>query len=229
MALTLFAYRKGNSVMHKVPASAKLVFLFILCIFTYHGGMSVSWNRLFSWEIVIKNSVCLAASFALFFLAGANPNSIKQMKFVLVIGGLVTLVKLVHYPFWLDKDALAYGILYTLKFFITSFAAQSVFETTSALQIKEALESAQNGLSKIIPQIKNRNPAFIISLAINFIPEIFETWGKVELAVNARTHKKSKGKIRILTQKFSTFFSCILHNAQIKRIAVLNRSNVLNE
>lgn len=229
MALTLFAYRRGSSVLHKAPAFAKLLFLFALCIFTYHDGMSVSWNQLFSWKIVIKTSACLFASLALFFLSGAKWNSIRQLKFVLVIGGFVTLMKLVDFPFRLDKDALAYGILYTVRFFISSLAAQVVFETTSSLQIKEAMESVQDGISRIIPQIKKWNPALAVSLAINFIPEIFETWSKVGLAVKARTQKKSKGKIKILVQRFSTFFSCLLHNAQTKRMAVLNRSKISDE
>ena len=136
MALSLFAYRKGNSVLHKIPSIAKLSFLFVLCIFTYSGGMSVTWEELFSRKIVIKLSGCFFASLTLFFLSGAKWNSIRQLKFVFVIGGFVTLVKLIHIPLWLDKDSLAYGILYTLRFFITSLAAQVIFETTSPLQIQ---------------------------------------------------------------------------------------------
>lgn len=224
MALSLFAYRRGNSVLHKIPSVAKLAFLFIFCIFTYKGEMFVSWQELFSWKIVVKNAICFFASAMLFFLSGANWNSIKQLKFVFVIGGFVTLVKLIHFPFWFDKDSLAYGILYTVRFFITSLVAQVIFETTSPLQIQDALELVQNGISKIIPQIKKWNPALVVSLAINFIPEIFETWNKVELAVNARTQKK--WKLEIIIQKFSTFFSCLLSNAETKRMAVLNRSNL---
>lgn len=223
MALSLFAYRRGNSVLHSIPPIAKLTFLFVLCIFTYKGGMSVSWEALFSLEIIVKISICFFVSLALFFLSGANWNSLKQLKFVFVIGGFVTLVKLIHFPFWFDKDSLAYGILYTVRFFITSLAAQVIFETTSPLQIQDALELVQNGISKIIPQVKKWDPALTISLAINFIPEIFETWNKVELAINARTQKRRK--IEVMIQKFSTFFSCLLDKAETKRMAVLNRRN----
>ena len=177
-------------------------------------------------EDCYKNFWVLFCKPSTFFLSGAKWNSIKQLKFVFVIGGFVTLVKLIHIPFWLDKDSLAYGILYTVRFFITSLAAQVIFETTSPLQIQNALEVIQEGISKIIPPVKKWNPALTISLAINFIPEIFETWNKVELAVKARTQKNSKWKTEILIQKFSTFFSCLLYNAETKRMAVLNRSKI---
>lgn len=224
MALSLFAYRKGNSVLHRIPSAVKLALLFLLCIFTYKGEMCISWQELFSSKIIAKNASCFFASVTLFFLSGANWKSVKQLKFVFVIGGFVTAVKLVHFPFWFDKDSLAYGLLYTVRFFITSLAAQVIFETTSPLQIQDTLEQAQNGISKIIPQIKKWNPALAVSLAINFIPEIFETWNKVELAVNARVQKK--WNVEIMIQKFSTFFSCLLSNAETKRMAVLNRSNL---
>lgn len=41
------------------------------------------------------------------------------------------------------------------QIFITSLAAQVIFETTSPLQIQNSLELIQNGISKLIPPIKN--------------------------------------------------------------------------
>ncbi|MGN0729540.1 CbiQ family ECF transporter T component [Treponema sp.] len=224
MALSLFSYRKGTSVIHRLPPAVKLCALFILCIFVYSGGTSVSWEELFSTGIALRILGFLALGFAAFFLSGAKWNSLLQLKFVFVIGGFVTLLKLADIPFRLNKDALAYGILYTARFFITSLAAQIVFETTSPLQIQNTLEHLQSGIAKIIPQIARLNPALTVSLAINFIPEIFSTWSRVELAVKARMPGKSKASIRILSQQLTTFLSCLLHSAEIKRMAVLNRS-----
>ena len=52
MALSLFAYRKGNSVLHKIPSIAKLSFLFVLCIFTYSGGIGFVYGLL-TWGFTV--------------------------------------------------------------------------------------------------------------------------------------------------------------------------------
>ena len=110
-------------------------------------------------------------------------------------------------------DALAAGLLYTIRFLITAIAAQIVFETTSPLEIKESFGKS--------------NPALALALAINFIPQVFATWNQVHTAAMARTPNK-KGLLRtipIVYCEIQAFFSCLLYQAEIKRKALLNRSS----
>jgi biotin transport system permease protein len=237
MAVTLFAYRRGTTPMHRTSALLKLPFLMALCICTFTNGP----------HEIIRTGICLAVSIVLFLLSGAHLQSLKQLVFVPVLGALVTLFGTLCLPpsagtatanngdiitvlpfLALSLTGLKAGILYTVRFFATALAAQVVFETTSSIQIKDALESAQNAIARIFPPLRKLNPALVISLAINFIPQIFETWNRVNLAARARSASRKRKNIHtIITTAYlelQALFSCLLYQAETTRQAVLNRS-----
>ena len=252
MAVTLFAYWRGTTSMHRIPASAKLLFLMTLCICTFMNGP----------HALIRTAVCFAASIVLFVLSGAHKQSLRQLAFVPVLGALVTLFGTICLPpaaagvsagasaaadnaatmsavsggsvitllpfFALNLDGLRFGILYTVRFFTTALAAQVIFETTSSVQIKDSLESLQNVIARAIPPIKKMNPAFVISLALNFIPQVFETWNRVSLAARARSSSDKRKKtglvIRASYLELQALLSCMLYQAETTRKAVENRS-----
>ena len=208
--MTLFAYRKGNTPLHRLNAGLKILFLIALCIVTFAGGMYDSLESVLKPSVLIRTTICLAAAVGLFFASGRSRTSFKPVKFVLIIGALMILFRVFNQPL---KDALAAGLLYTIRFLITTIAAQIIFETTSPLEIKESLGKS--------------TPAVAISLAINFIPQVFATWKQVHTAAQARTPNK-KGLFRtipIVYCEIQAFFSCLLYQAEIKRKALLNRSS----
>ena len=208
--MTLFAYRKGNTPLHRLNAGLKILFLIALCIVTFAGGMYDSLESVLKPSVLIRTTICLAAAVGLFFASGRSRTSFKPVKFVLIIGALMILFRVFNQPL---KDALAAGLLYTIRFLITTIAAQIIFETTSPLEIKETMGKT--------------TPALALSLAINFIPQVFATWKQVHTAAQARTPNK-KGLLRtipIVYCEIQAFFSCLLYQAEIKRKALLNRSN----
>lgn len=211
MAVTLFAYRKGNTPLHRLNAGFKILFLVVLCIVTFAGGMYDTLDSVLKLPVLIRTGLCLAVTAALFFASGCNRSSFKPVKFVLIIGALMILFRVFNQNL---KDALAAGLLYTLRFLITAVAAQIVFETTSSLDIKESMG--------------NSTPAQAVALAINFIPQVFATWEQVHTAAQARTPNK-KGLLRtipVVYCEIQAFFSCLLYQAEIKRKALLNRSSL---
>ena len=208
--MTLFAYRKGNTPLHRLNAGLKILFLIALCIVTFAGGMYDSLESVLKPSVLIRTTICLAAAVGLFFASGRSRTSFKPVKFVLIIGALMILFRVFNQTL---KDALAAGLLYTIRFLITTIAAQIIFETTSPLEIKESLGKS--------------TPAVAIALAINFIPQVFATWKQVHTAAQARTPNK-KGLLRtipIVYCEIQAFFSCLLYQAEIKRKALLNRSS----
>lgn len=230
MAVTLFAYRRGNTLLHRFPALLKLVLLMALCIYAFKGGFLGSIDKILSGSVIIQTVLSLIFSVTLFVLAGANFSSLKQLRSVLVLGFFMTVFSMMSFAdgkIGIDKDGLASGVLWTIRFFLSTLAAVSVFETTSSLQIKEALECIENGISKVIPPFKKLQSALVISLAINFIPKVFATWNRVLLAGKARSPKK-KGlilEIQIFFAEFKALFSCLLNQAETTRKAILNREN----
>lgn len=210
--MILFAYRKGNTLLHRLNARWKILFLIILCIVTFAGGMYETLDSVLSAALLIRTVLCLAVTITLFIMSGCSRTSFKPVKFVLIIGVLMILFRVFNQPI---KDALAAGLLYTLRFLITAIAAQIIFETTSPLEIKESLGKS--------------SPALAVALSINFIPQVFATWNRVHTAAMARTPKHKKGLIRsihIVYCEIQAFFSCLLYQAEIKRKALLNRSSL---
>ncbi|MBO4546577.1 MAG: hypothetical protein J5700_03270 [Treponema sp.] len=222
MVEALFAFRSGNSLLHKANAGAKIIFLFAFSFFVFWGSPQ-SAQEIFSRPIVVRIALCFAISAALFFLAGANWKSLLHLRFVFVIGAMVTAVKMIGAPDGVLADGAASGLLYTVRFFVSALAAQCVFETTSMVQIQESL----------------RLPT-IAALAINFIPQIFSEWQKIKLAARARTNAKYGagkqggpcGKRRanlfaaaaLFLFELEALFLCMLQKAETTRKAVENRS-----
>ena len=234
--MTLFAYRRGTTVLHKTPALVKLSFLMVFCVCTFTNGP----------HEFVRTGCCLAVSAVLFFLSGAHRQSLRQLAFVPVLGAFVTVFGTLTFPpsltgvvpsahiitvlpfFALNTEGLRAGVLYTVRFFVTALAAQVVFETTSSIEIKNALESVQNSIARVMPPVKKWNPAFVISLAITFIPQVFATWNRVHLASLARSAAgKKKNIIKIISTAYlelQALFSCLLHQAETTRQAFVNRS-----
>ena len=236
MAVMLFAYRKGSTPMHRAGALLKIALLTILCICTFSG--STTGTK----EFLARTSPCLAASLLAFIIAGARPNSLRQLLFVPVMGLFVTAFSAVSFSgaegteaavisagfIAISREGLLYGLQYTLRFFITALAAQSVFETTSATEITEALESVQDALARVLPPLKKYNLALPLALTLSFIPQVFSTWNRVHLAALARSGRP-KGfhpvlLVRTASAELQALLSSMLFQAETKRKALLNRS-----
>lgn len=197
--------------MHRINAGVKILFLIAFSFFVFWNPSSnqdeavIAKSVLVNRAAIINLSVCFLISWLCFFLAGANWKSLVLLRFVFVIGLLLTLLKMTDSLI----DGLVYGLLYTARFFTTTFLAQTVFETTSMIQIQDSLH---------LPQI--------ISLSINFIPQIFYEWNKIKLASRAR-RPRTKNPIKRVSAFFfelEALFFVMLNKAENVRRAVENRT-----
>lgn len=201
MELALFSYRRGGTPLHKAPALLKMIFLFALNFFVF-------------WEsprtAALRCALSFAASASLFFLSGANWKGLLKLRFVLYIGLMVFALKIIGSPAASWTDNAGYALLYTARFFVSALAAQCVFETTTMLQMQEAL----------------RLP-LVVTLAINFIPQIFSEWQKIKLAARARTNARRRksifGAVSIALFEMQALLFVMLEKAETKRKALENR------
>ncbi len=196
--------------------------MFVLCIVTFTNP--VVW-----W----KTAACAAAAFVLFVLAGAWWKGLTQLKFVLVIGAILTVFRMFQLDFTASPcirfvyDEMIAGIYWAVHFFITTWTAQTIFETTSSLEIQDAFETLENAIVRLAPPVKKIRFALILSLAITFIPLVFQTWSQVHLAALARSPRGKRSlsrTVRTLTVELEAFFSCLIHQAVTVQKAVSNRS-----
>lgn len=238
MDLSLFNYSLRKSVVHKIPVLIKFFFLCLISIFIFFDKFSVMQKE--SWIIVSGIGIVV------FIFLLLSKISVKQIKPLLVIPLLCLLISILRMiSFSLPENSLdkvykfsfvyinitegLEGLLYSLRFFITTIAALIFFSTSTSLQILSALEKLQSIIFFVFPFIRKLNLAKMISLTLSFIPLVFETWTKVSIACKSRNpipenHKQSLVQsVRIIFQQFATTFSCLLSVAEIKRKAMLNR------
>ena len=229
MALALFSYRKGTSVLHRIPAIIKIIFLFAFSFLAFSGSGSDSLSFFENTASVIKLGISITLAAVLFILGGCYWKGFLKMKFILFLVLFIIVVRTVSFEtgsFSLNSHGFSSGLLYALRFFLSAFCAEVIYETTSSLEIKAALEMVENLISKIVPPFKKLKSAFVISMAINFIPLVFDTWEKVHLASKARSSEKNTASstIRALYCETQALFDCLFFRAETRRKAVLNRS-----
>lgn len=201
MELALFSYRRGGSPLHKTPALLKMIFLFALNFFVFWESPKTA---------ALRCALSFAASASLFFLSGANWKGLLKLRFVFYIGLMVFALKIIGSPAASWAESAAYALLYTARFFVSALAAQCVFETTTMLQMQEAL----------------RLP-LVVTLAINFIPQIFSEWQKIKLAARSRTSARRRksilGAASIALFEMQALLFVMLEKAETKRKALENR------
>ena len=201
MELALFSYRRGGTPLHKAPALLKMIFLFAFNFFVF-------------WQVqgaaALRCAVAFAVCAALFFLSGANWKGLLKLRFVFYIGLMVFALKIIGTPAAAWADSAAYALLYTARFFVSALAAQCVFETTTMLQMQEAL----------------RLP-LVVTLSINFIPQIFSEWQKIKLAARSRTSARRRkslfGAASLALFELQALLFVMLEKAETKRKALENR------
>ena len=145
----------------------------------------------------------------LWLLSKSGFQAFIKLKLVLILGLIFTIFKglSLKSPFF-DFQLAKEGLIYGYNFFITTFVALILFETTTMLEI-------QNDFMKIPVLNKTKFP-MILAITISFFPEIFTTWEEVSLAAKSRKNKN-------LVSQFSALISCMLQKADTKRKALLSR------
>ncbi len=215
MKNSLFSYRYDTTIIHKIPAIIKIIFLCFVSIRIFSTSNNESnfseWYRCGFYFFI----GCL-----LFFLSRTKFYSLKNLSFIFIIGFFIILLNGINFENKLNFDfkKSLEGILYLSRLLTTSLIALIVFDTTSVYQL-------ENDLDKI-PLFKKFKISQTISLTILFIPLIFRTWNKIQLASQSRNIKNKNSlilKLQNLFQSFSTLFSCILNSAENTRKAILNR------
>lgn len=193
----LFSYNNKKSPLHKIPALIKILFTCGFCFFVF-SKFSIT-------KILISGIVALF----LWLLSKSGFQAFIKLKLVLILGLVFTIFKglSLKSPFF-DFQLAKEGLIYGYNFFITTFVALILFETTTMLEI-------QNDFMKIPILNKTKFP-MVLAITISFFPEIFTTWEEVSLAAKSRKNKN-------LVSQFSALISCMIQKADIKRKALLSR------
>ena len=227
MAVNLFSYQTGSSILHKMNALLKVLLLTLFCIFIFLEPPAIlgeKASQIFLWT---RTAICVFIPVLLFLLSAQKIKIVFFLWPVLLTGAFVTVFRSFDFEtFSFSKQGFFSGCIYALNFFMASLASVLVFKTTSSIQIRESLLCVEDALAKVFPFVKKLNLALALSLTINFLPSVFEYWNKARLACKARSGnvKMRFFSMRIFCAQFSAMFSCLLYRAETTRRAVINRT-----
>ena len=173
----LFLYTRGDTLLHRVPAGAKLVALFLAAplAFAFDG-------------------VPLAALGAALVLATAlsRPRAgeiVSLFRVVLGYGVLMAAFTLVGRPLSgeVAREALANTALYLLRLSVVVLSSGVFYRTTSGVELREALYSFRRRLVTLVPPLALvPDPVPSLSLTLLFIPRVFAAWTALDRAWIAR-------------------------------------------
>ncbi|MDR3130183.1 MAG: energy-coupling factor transporter transmembrane protein EcfT [Treponema sp.] len=188
---TPWAYRKGNSLLHRLSGGAKLAILLCLSLGAFLPGLKVFpplaifltvlslLARIKPWEL-LRGSRSLLLFVALIFLFQAlefNPQSWADTSF----------------PLTLNPAGLKDGIIFALRIIFAFASGALFFALTTVGEIKKSLSRLETLL-----HLEGLNISLLVSLMLMFLPRFFEKWEEAEKAWQSRGGGRGLRKIRVL-------------------------------
>ncbi|MDR3192579.1 MAG: energy-coupling factor transporter transmembrane protein EcfT [Treponema sp.] len=206
----VFQYRKGGSVLYKIPALPKLVLV-----------LSLAVSLMFLPFHAVAAGIPAAAVFAC--ICGFRPREqFTDIKPVLFYTAFLYLINIFSHlsavnfavsPGGAEIPGILAAVfypdleyrLYILRLLLVMQLSALFFRTTTSTEIKgaiRALETNIRGAVKKLPFTKNVSAGAkfgtSLALTISFIPELFGLWERLNRAYRARGGKGGLKKARIL-------------------------------
>ncbi len=212
---SIFSYKAGNSLIHKLPAWIKILTVPVLNILLFFLPVYVS-----VCFIIIQFT---AASLLRFTLS----EQIRDVKAVLYYAALLYITEFIGAFFSKGTDTAikavfsdTHTLLMLIKLFCILQSSSIIFKTTTSSEIREGIGIIETALRKYLPVSKKNNFTGLLSLFICFIPEISAIWEKIKYAWYARQGKQS---VKMYTVLLPVLFSAGIKKAYNSAKAVAAR------
>lgn len=194
-SLGTYAYRPGNTAIHRMNA---LIKLFILLAITLSSFFLGPWGLGLGAPIVLWGVLGARLAPRVLF-SGSGP--------LLVTSFLIFLLKAFRWtPPYFDVEGALQGLIFIAGISVSFAGGALLFATTTSRDLRKTLMNLEKILliplvwvfsktsapwAKRWEQALNRpRLALSISLMLSFIPRIFEVWENTELAYRARLGKR---------------------------------------
>jgi biotin transport system permease protein len=206
--VTVFGYRAGKTLLHRMPAGLKLIFVIIISAFAFVSVYGLAASVLL---------LLIACAFARIpphsLLKGSKPLVILSLCIILlksiIVEGEGITVSGLHIPFISGKGFLQ-GLLAAPGLFVPFAAAALLFGVTTMRELRLSLALVEKGLTCKFPrkgakaQRTQREEGHIpflslgLSLMLGFIPRFFEMWDDANLACDSRSCKRGLRRMFLL-------------------------------
>ena len=218
MASPIFSFQKRKSLTHNCPALIKLVLLLAVAIITYRTSL------IFHVSFLVLAIVLTLASHISFkdFLHDLKPICYYSIFIIvlelissLLFGGFPSFASLEpgSKNYWTNDNS----VLLISRLLVTMAYASLFFRTTSNLELQESMEKVEYAIT-----FGHSNLAFSKSFALflNFLPQLFAIWNKLDKTWRARQGKRGIRKILVLIPVFITLS---IKKANDTLLSLLNR------
>jgi energy-coupling factor transporter transmembrane protein EcfT len=165
-----FAYKKGNTILHRCPALVKIAALLVLSVFAFSSipGLAIAAF------IIVPASFC-ARLRPRDLLWGSRP--------LFLLAFFLVLYKSLNFKGF-SMTGFLDGLRQALCILVSFAAASLVFSVTTMAEIRSSLGNGRLSLG--------------ISLMLGFIPRFFAVWEEAEIAFKARGGKNGPARLVFL-------------------------------
>ncbi|MDR2793783.1 MAG: energy-coupling factor transporter transmembrane protein EcfT [Treponema sp.] len=183
--LTPYAYKAGNSFLHRLPAGLKL-----LCLLVISGAAFV----FFPFGLI----------FSFFFVCAASFSAKIPVRYLYRGSGFILLMAMTMIvfrsiswePLGFSYTGFREGLGFALGLLAAFAGCALFFSVTSMPELKESLDS----LRPPIPALARLISYFTLgmTLMLGFMPRFFEIWADAETAYKARAGRNGVNKLIFL-------------------------------
>ena len=184
---TPWSYRKGSSLLHRLPAGFKLAFLLLLSLAAFFPGTE-------GRSLVLLSGIALIL-IILSVVAGLYPWELLRGSFPLfVIILAVFLFQGIEFsPPGLNRGGLFETIIFCVRIGAAFAAASLLFSVTTPGEIRKSLSRLEAFL-----HLRKLNLSLGLALMLGFLPRFFVIWEDVNLAWISRGGKKNLSRLALL-------------------------------
>lgn len=209
---TAFAYKAGNSFLHKCPAWIKILFIPVISILFFY------LPPVFSVILIVVQT------FIAFLLKFTFKEQIKDLKpviyyaILLVFTNFIVIIGTGQFVDFIN-DAVLYlknpigllniirsnqTVLMLFKLFCVMQSTSLFFKTSTSVQIRRGLETIEKAIRKVFHLKPKTTVAGAIAMFLNFIPIVSKIWLQLKISWKARMGKNG---IKMYTTLLPVFFS----------------------
>jgi energy-coupling factor transport system permease protein len=190
--ITIGQFIPGNSILHRLDPRAKLLFVFLFFILIFLANNIATYLVLYMF--IILSVLWSRIPIGLFV------RSIKPIIFIIILTSVLhLLLTKTGQALWVTPFFTVYSggvkqaIFISSRFLILVVMASLLTFTTSSLDLTDALEQLLNPLKKI--RVPVHELALMMSIALRFIPTLWEETEKIRNAQLARGANLESGNI----------------------------------
>ncbi|OZS78525.1 cobalt ABC transporter permease [Tetzosporium hominis] len=186
-------YIPGDSIVHRIDARAKLVFVFLFIAIVFLANNWITYGLL----IVFTLTIVAVSGIRFYFIV----SGLKPVLFLLVFTFLLHTFFTKEGTVLLDlgfteiyTGGVIQGIFIAIRFFVLVVMTTILTLTTTPISITDALELLLNPLKKI--KLPVHELALMMSISLRFIPTLMDETDKIMKAQMARGSDMTTGPFK---------------------------------